>query len=279
MESSGERLKKKRLEKGLSLEEVQKKTKVHLNILKAIEGDSISNLSPIYLKSFIKIYCNFLGVDYKDYLSEGKDDKDQSAQANAPKGPAPAKEPSKASSILDSNPIKLGAFRPSKAVKIAVASVVALALLSLGFFSLGKFISSRKSLAQPKKQAVKAPAPKRKVKKAAVAQEVKLPASTPKLQEIPLRPRKEAISVIRLGMRTREDCFVHLKVDGKVVFHQFLQKGRFESWDGKDRMELSIGNAGAVELEVNGQLFSKLGRKGESIKNILITREGMTIPR
>jgi len=45
MESNGQRLKKLRLEKGLSLEEVQKKTKVHFNILKAIEGDSISNLS------------------------------------------------------------------------------------------------------------------------------------------------------------------------------------------------------------------------------------------
>ena len=61
--TKGTRLKKLRLEKGISLEEIQKKTKIHPNILRAIEGDAITDLSPIYLKSFLKIYCKFLGVD------------------------------------------------------------------------------------------------------------------------------------------------------------------------------------------------------------------------
>ena len=67
IETAGARLKKIRQERGLSLEDVQKKTKIHLNVLRAIEGDSISDLSPIYLKGFIKIYCSYLGLDVKDF--------------------------------------------------------------------------------------------------------------------------------------------------------------------------------------------------------------------
>ena len=40
-DSAGEKIKSARLQKGLSLEEVHKKTKIHLNILKAIEEDSL----------------------------------------------------------------------------------------------------------------------------------------------------------------------------------------------------------------------------------------------
>ncbi|MCX5703471.1 MAG: helix-turn-helix domain-containing protein, partial [Candidatus Omnitrophica bacterium] len=68
MEYTGAGLKKIRLERGISLEEVQKKTKIHLNILKAIEGDSLTDLSPVYLKGFLKIYCKFLGLDPKDKI-------------------------------------------------------------------------------------------------------------------------------------------------------------------------------------------------------------------
>lgn len=73
MESAGARLKKLRLERGFDLEEVQKKTKIHLNILRSIEEDNFINISPVYLKGFLKLYCQFLGVDPKDYLVDYKE--------------------------------------------------------------------------------------------------------------------------------------------------------------------------------------------------------------
>jgi hypothetical protein len=72
---------------------------------------------------------------------------------------------------------------------------------------------------------------------------------------------------------------MQLKSDGKVVFQGVLKKGRFESWQANTKMELSLGNAGVVELEVNGKLISNLGRRGQALKNILITKEGLAIKR
>ncbi|MCX5705667.1 MAG: DUF4115 domain-containing protein [Candidatus Omnitrophica bacterium] len=285
MDSHGARLKQLRLERGLSLEEVQKKTRINLNILKVIEGDSISNLSPIYLKSFIKIYCAYLGVDYKDYVSEDKSVPVPAPQVAPVRGMLSGSDPAKNNSILNSKPIQLGGDNSGNKVKMAVILFIAFAVISLVLFSLGKLIVSHRGAPAKKiqKTVAKVSQVKKEAKKAVQAQPVQQPAKAKaavvKPVEILLKPRKDLLTEIRLVIRTRENCFVHLKIDGKVVFHQELARGRPEIWTGKNRMELSIGNAGAVELEVNGQIFSKLGRRGESIKGILITREGLTIPR
>ena len=91
---------------------------------------------------------------------------------------------------------------------------------------------------------------------------------------------KEALGGIRLVVSAKENCLVFVKADGKVVFHRVLEKGRSNNWKAKDRIELSLGNASAVEIIVNGQRFKDLGRRGQPLKNIVITeKEGLSIPR
>jgi len=47
----------------------------------------------------------------------------------------------------------------------------------------------------------------------------------------------------------------------------------------KEKVELSLGDASAVELQVNDQRFSNLGRRGQPLKNILINKNGLKISR
>ena len=86
-------------------------------------------------------------------------------------------------------------------------------------------------------------------------------------------------ATIKLGIRAKEDCWLKAVVDGKVVFQNILKKGRFETWEADERIELSLGNAGGIELEVNGKLFSPLGRRGQVVKRILINKEGLQVLR
>ena len=233
MESAGARLKKLRLEKGLSLEEASKKTKVHLNILKALEEDNIINLSPVYIKGFLKIYCKFLGVDAKDYLTGYQESQDKTIKLPEVK----------------ENP------RPA-----AFIFIIGLIILSFLLFGLGKSIS---------KFTQRAKKPKAIVKQQNIQSNVQGSAKV----------EKYTGQGIRLGIRARGDCWVELKVDGQLLFKNILKKGRTESWQAKEKFELSLGNAQAVDLEVNGKLISGLGRKGQSVKNILISKEGLSIPR
>ena len=92
-------------------------------------------------------------------------------------------------------------------------------------------------------------------------------------------PKEETVQKkeLRIALRAKEDCWLRVKVDGKLIFQSVLKKGRQESWKGKERIELDVGNAGALILEVNGRVFSPLGRRGQVIKDILITKEGLSI--
>lgn len=71
MQSVGEKLKKARLDKKLSLEQVYQQTKIQPKILEALEEDeAYESLSPVYLKSFLKAYANYLKLDGDRILRE-----------------------------------------------------------------------------------------------------------------------------------------------------------------------------------------------------------------
>ena len=304
METSGERLKKLRLEKGLSLEEVHKKTKIHLSILLAIEGDSLTHLSPVYLQGFVKIYCKFLGVDPKDFIMESREPKRKPVQEAPVSRQEPVKSasgdlqkknildaPKESASILNTTSLKLGSFRHRDKIKKTVIWVLVIIVVLFGFSKISKFISSRRkadlakaSIVPRNMPARKEQLPAQKTAKTSAktqAQEVK---PIPKASATNAAPQAAAVNPakkedIRLVIKARENCWVTLKTDGKLVFHRVLEKGRSESWKAKERMDLALGNAAAVVVEVDGQIFANLGRKGQALKNIVITKKGMDIGR
>jgi cytoskeleton protein RodZ len=282
MESAGARLKKIRQELGISLEEAHKKTKIHLNILKAIEGDSVSGLNPIYLKGFLKIYCKFLGQDPKDYIAEYKIAEPAVVSPVELKGVS--EKPRRYAAFLKNAAQKLHYFRPSKKLKAALIYILIIGLVSFGLFNLGKSISLRRKKHLTRKKAsgimpVKTESNKRQKLQ---PQKATVPVTTPDVTSTAantLTNPKDAHTGIGLIIRARENCWISLKVDGRVVFQRVLEKGRSENWQAKERIELSLGNAGVVELEANGQLFSNLGRRGQALKNIVITKEGLKVGR
>ena len=258
IETAGSRLKKIRQERGLSLEDVGKKTKIHLNVLRAIEGDSISNLSPIYLKGFIKIYCGYLGLDTKDFI--GSSAQPQKPALNAIVGrPIGTRIEKKPSFIKDAS-IKLGAIKPRVFLKKTIIfAAIALIFIFLGI-NLIKFVSSR---------------PKSRVEKAKKLMSV----SAPKAVAAQTKINKDLTLGFTLGIFARGKSWISVKVDGKVVFHGMLARGLSETWQVKEKVELSLGDAGAVELQVNDQRFANLGRHGQPLKNIVINKDGLKISR
>ncbi|MDD5120169.1 MAG: DUF4115 domain-containing protein [Candidatus Omnitrophica bacterium] len=267
IETAGSRLKKTRQERGLSLEDIQKKTKIHLNVLRAIEGDSISDLSPIYLKGFIKIYCAALGLDAKEFIgacSEVAHKPVLNATVGRPIGERVEK---KASFIKDAS-VKLVSLRPSANFKkIIVFAVFAVIIIFLGV-NLIKFISSRRRAHIEKVKAL--------IPAASLAPKVAL-KQQPKAKQANIK--KDLTEGFTLGIFARSKSWISAKVDGKVIFHGVLARGRSETWHAREKVELSLGDAGAVELQVNDQRFDNLGRRGKPLKNIIINKDGLKISR
>jgi len=227
MESIGEKFKKIRLEKGLKLQDVQKKTKIHLNILEALEEGRLINKSPVYIRGFVKIYCKFLGLRPEDYIGDVDKPDNKTAYLNVYQKP-----------ILPKPSVRLSGFRSHFKIIRVIAAAALLFMLGAGVVKLTKIYKRQKK-------------------------------NTPPILAKQILP----FEIIRVGIRTRENCWIKAKVDGKVVFADVLKKGRFESWQGKERIELSLGNAGGIDLQLNDKLISPLGRRGQAIKQLIITKE------
>jgi len=267
MEPIGKVLKKTRLEKGFTLEDVQKKTKININILSAIEEENFINLSPIYVKGFLKIYSNFLGINLEEYMAGYKEQPPAVKAANLKEAPAPFLEPS-------SN--KFEFLSPDRKIGVSIIIGLVVVFLAVGLFSLGELFLF-KGRPGSKKDNLAVVVPDRAKKKLQIAQVRKVIPAAVKPKQPALAPQKYAASEIRLGILARENCWVTLKADGRLIFHGVLRKGKSESWQAKEKIELSLGNAGAVELVVNGERISSLGKRAQARKNILINREGLTV--
>ncbi len=240
----GERLRRLREAKGITLEKAHQMTKIHIRILKALEEDAVAQMAPAYLKGLLKIYCAFLGVDSKDFIEEytKKEEKEEEKQEQ---------EVSEIP-LVKKFPINISLIKKRIRLK-PVILVICLLILAIVAFRLGKGISIY--LRQSRLE-----------KSAAVSNKLKIPSAP-------------AISKPRLDIRAKEDCWLEVKLDGKTVFRSILKKGHFESWEAKKGIEFSLGNAGGVDVAVNGKLLSPLGRRGQVIKNIRITKEGLAVPK
>jgi cytoskeleton protein RodZ len=263
MDKAGARLKKIRLDKGLSLEEAAKKTKVSLNILKAIEDDGFINLEPVYIKGFIKIYCHYLGVAPSDFIAEIKEPQVTMKLSD---------EEEKATPFL--HPLPVRRSFPWRALLLAAGVIAALFLAAGTFRGIAKALKHQAEM-KPRVTAVKAA--KQQKKALAPALKEKTPKPAAQNQTIPIGSTKDEQAGIRLGIHAKDDCWVQVKVDGKIIFQSVLFRGRMESWTARDKIDLWLGSAGGVELEVNGSRIPSLGRKGQVLKNIVISKDGLKV--
>jgi cytoskeletal protein RodZ len=261
IETVGARLKKMRQEKGLSLEDMQKKTKIHFNVLRAIEGDSVLDLSPIYLKGFIKIYCSYLGLDIKDYMETSVSP--VKPVLNATVGRPIGERVEKKQSLVKDVSLKLGTTNSLLNLKkIIIFLVLGLIVIFLGV-NLIKFITSKKKNSLEKTKLLMS-ASRPGLKSSAVAH---------------TKISKDLTGGFTVGIFARDKSWITAKADGKIIFHGALARGRSQTWRAKEKIELSLGDAGAVELQINDQRFPNLGRRGKPLKNVLINKEGLKISR
>ena len=253
-------LKEARQSKGLSLEEAYKATKIHPKILHALEEGTTLGLSHIYVKSYIKIYAKYLGVSHHEldryFHSPVVIPKEKRIKLDistiADKGerlhdlaePMPLSGYSIIVSFLKKAAIILG---------IILVLVIIFKLLPKKEIALDRSnISESASLNKTAKARQTAPQ---------VAKE-----SFPKIGD-----------TLRLTIFAEEDIWMQVKVDGKVVFRRILKKGSSETWQAKDGFDLWLANAGIVKLELNGKILPPIGRRGQLLKSVVITREGLTV--
>jgi len=249
METVGGRLKKAREKKGLTLEDSQKALKVHPNILRALEENRAHEfLSPVYAKGFLRTYAKYLGLDADKLVGE------YSGRLKEAPEQILYLEPKKERAIGLSNLKGLNKYAP-QAVKITAGLVVIVLVLIAGTRTV-RFIKTKAVSAFSRMKAAKEiSSPADKVKPA-----INIPLNRP----------------LVLTVKAKDNVWMEVKSDGKVIFRNILSDGTVEAWKANKKIELWVGNAGALDLMLND---IPLGSPGRGVKRgIVITHKGMKLP-
>jgi len=244
-EGIGSRLKKAREEKGISLEEAHRQTKMHPNVLQALEEDKLEHvLGKTYVKAFLKKYANYLGLDDKAIVREY----DTAHAAEAKEGP-----------VLKQEPLTQEKKRPNNTTIIRVASVILVAVIG---FTIIRSVTRDKGTARDQEAAT---VPQTK-------ESIEAEKETAGKGFIPV-PRSRTI---KLTVTTDKEVWLKVTRDGELTFHGILPKNSKETWQAGKEIKLSeIGRPEALSLNVNGKNIDTSGRRLG--KNIVITHEGVDI--
>lgn len=256
MKSIGQRLKKAREDNGLTLEDAQKALKMHPNILRAIEEDRAHEfLNNVYIRNFLKSYARYVGLDAEKIVEEYAEKHAEQPEQVLVLG-------RKRSKTEDLKTLKKYIPLATRVIIIVLALVIA-AVAVKGAFILVKRGAAKASSKISQKMATAKTTQVRKSKEAASA--VKKPSISISKNE-----------PLTLVVEAKENAWIEIKSDGNVVFRNVLSKGKVEAWKAKEKIELWVGKAEAVNLVLNG---IPLGPPGQGVKKgILITRSGINIP-
>jgi cytoskeleton protein RodZ len=256
--SLGRYLRSLRDARGGSLEEMARSTRVGLRHLEALEADKLSELpAPVFVRGFIRAYCSFLNepadgalAHYRDMLGEG--------EAIEPGTPTP---------------------RPAASWS---SSPVLISLVLLAAFGVGLLAINAVFKRPPKAPAPVATAPAT-VEQPKPAPAPAVPANVPPTSAGTPRPAapaqadKPAPSAApsqRLVVRAVEETWIRVQTDDGRVAEELLPAGATREWTSNKRFVLTVGNAGGVELELNGKPLASLGAKGAVIQRLELPQGG-----
>lgn len=281
MSSVGEQLRRERLTKGLNLEQISRETKISARMLEAIEKDRFEALpGGVFAKSFVRQYARFLGLDEEEMAAAVE-------KAINPTGDVPSfaalQEPTfKVPRMAEWE----GGRRSNSSVLPALALVVAVMLVCSAVYAWWQR-SRRPAMATPIAAARKRPAAAAKpVEQTPVAPAVASnPEAAPKADLTVSAPPREATpvpeidnpaAVLHVSMTAEADVWIQVFADGKSVMNNLIHPNEVKTFAAVDAVRVRTGNAGDLQMTVNGKPAGSLGPRGQ-VRNVEVTREGVHI--
>lgn len=228
--SLGERFRAAREQRGLTLSEVAEHLRIRSVYLAAIEEQNWGAIgAPVYTRGFLRTYARYLGLDPEEAVAE------YHKSAGAAATSMDSSMPNPIISYKDKEPRSLSPL-------IWIASIVALGLI--GFVIYLSVSPPRALQTAASAGATAAPSPA-----------VSVAAASP-LPAAPL-PRTKTLAI-----HLTAPSWLRVTVDGNVSIEGTFPAGTTRTFHGKSAL-VRVGNAGGVEITVDGKAIGKLGGPGD----------------
>jgi cytoskeleton protein RodZ len=239
----GAYLRRRRERSGLSVEAVSAGSRIVPHLVEALEADRQDLLpAPVYVRGFIRAYCAQVGADAEDALRLYEERVGPPPPLTVPAPP----------------PAKLALPSGRRWGRAAVGALLVVVVGAAGIFALGRRPPDAGRRAGAATIASRAPT-------AAVPSVPTTTASAPS----PPGPSERV-----LVMRAVEATWVRVTPDGGETTEETLAPGSVREWHSAGRFQVTLGNAGGVELELDGQPVPALGERGRVVHDVMVPAEG-----
>lgn len=277
MDGLNKKLTEARKKLQLSIEEVSEKTKIRPHIIKALESGDYGNISPVYIKSFLKTYSAFLKIPVNEEINFEKIAKPSEKINNIDEKfsiieDKPSKKKEKKIIISDidddskSDSDFAEIFRKKKSleqksniVNYLIYTALALALIGLLYFT---FFSRESNIPRP-------PEP---LDKSGKTQDTTIIQTAEKT----LFSLFESTDSLTLEASATDTAWLKIDIDGKQQQEILMLPGMSHKWGANNYFIITQGNVGAVKYMRNGIPLESFGSKGSVVKNIKITKTEIT---
>ncbi len=239
----GEELRRERLIREVSLEEISAATKISMRLLSALEKSDVTRLpAPVFTRGFIRAYARHLGIDPDEMVNAYLADLAPGGQREA--------RPTKGR--LRSRFLR-GRRGAAGTIVISVTGV----LLLLGL------------IARPQRHpGPAAPAAVRRVAPVKFKNVSVSPGPVPAMQEETSTAPAQGPGGVSMLLEFDQDCWVQVSADGQPVFSGLILRGAKRQFDAREGFRLTLGNAGGVRVTIDGHPLEPLGGAGQVVRDL-----------
>jgi cytoskeleton protein RodZ len=282
MGAFGDRLRREREMRGITLDEITESTKISRRHLEALEGEHFDQLpGGVFNKGFVRAYARFLGIDEDQAVA------DYSLASNE----QPEPENKFPLEVHEEPDRDLNPRRSNLPLVFAVAALIGV-LVGYGFWLKSKphnpeaVENTRQSAPasagnEPKAQTPTQPVTSpRESPKASAQAATSTPVTKPAPPGAAGVQATEARSVVAsaesadpppsvkekaffVQVKAKEDSWVSIVADGKSVMQRVLPADKHKKIKAGKSLVLRTGNAGGIEVSFNGHPLGALGNENE----------------
>jgi cytoskeletal protein RodZ len=232
---------KVRKDTGLSIDDLAGATNIRPALLREIEKNDFSHCGGLtYARGHVRNIAIALKADPKEFLRIY--DEEQGIEHRTMRD------------LLVENSVMR---EPSDRQKVSLKTLLLISIACLGIAGLVQIVLSNTSL----KNSV-APTPKASASPSVTASASQSPSVTPSQQSS--FSTGTGVEVIISAVRDKSWLFVS-DGSGRTLFSGQISRGDIRSFSSDERLDLKVGNAGGVDLQVNGNEIGAIGIDGEVV--------------
>jgi cytoskeletal protein RodZ len=286
MGSFGDRLRKEREQRGISLDDIALTTKIRAGLLQALEEEKFDRLpGGIFNKGFVRAYARHLGLDedqaVADYLVASGEGPIRKPGEGAAGARSEGSEP-RIQLVRDETESESSASNAMNVWGIVAGLLVLVVVGAVAwvYYHHERRVETPSQESAPLAGPANSPAPTQTTNQApkpAETPSATTPAATvPPAEKVTQPETASTVSpagIFTVRLKADEDCWVQITADGKTE-EVTLDNGLEKVINAKDRVTLRAGSVGALEIFFNGKRLPPQGEYGQ-VKTLLFGRDGL----